>query len=207
MKTIFRTPVHRNIAGSKRAHTLVEMMVTMGVFSFVVIAFVYVNLFGIKQDELAESKLGASDSARRGFNKLALDVRSAKIYQIGNFNGTTFTNIADGNAQIGNAMLLNLTTNLNSCILYYFKTNECQLWRTSNVTPSTMVVQYLTNSMYFSCEDYAGNVRNTRTHKGVINVMLQFAQYQYPLTKVGSNYLYDYYKMQFKLTPHVPDGP
>ena len=41
----------------------------------------------------------------------------------------------------------------------------------------------------------------------MIHTSLQFAEFQYPLTKVGTNYFYDYYKMEFRFTPHVPDGP
>ena len=45
------------------------------------------------------------------------------------------------------------------------------------------------------------------THKNVINVVMQFCQYQYPITKIGPGCLYDYYKMEMRLTPHTPDGP
>ena len=36
------------------------------------------------------------------------------------------------------------------------------------------------------------------THNYLVNVLLQFYQYQYPLTKVGtgSNYLYTYYQLE-----------
>ena len=34
---------------------------------------------------------------------------------------------------------------------------------------------------------------------------MEFCQYQYPLTKVGSNCLYDYYRMQFKVSSHCPN--
>ena len=52
-----------------RALTLVEMMITMGVFGYVILALVYGQILGLRQDELVESKLGASDQARREFRR------------------------------------------------------------------------------------------------------------------------------------------
>jgi hypothetical protein len=41
--------------------TLVEIVVALGIFSFVVIGLVYTHLYGLSQDQLVQSKLGASD--------------------------------------------------------------------------------------------------------------------------------------------------
>jgi hypothetical protein len=208
MKTRFierSAPVGASSKG-KRGHTLVEMMMAMGVFAFVVIACVYVNLFVMLQDEVTESELGASDAARTGLNQLSLDIRSAKLFAIGNYSSGTFTTNAANTSLVGNALLLNLTTNLNECVLYYFQTSAAQLWRTSAVSPSTMIVEYLTNTMQFSAENYAGTVQSAPSYKSVIHAVLQFAQYKYPLTPVGSNCYYNSYEMDLRYTPHVPDG-
>ena len=61
--------------------------------------------------------------------------------------------------------------------------------------------------MYFQAQNYRAATRPTLTHKGVIDVVMQFCQYQYPLTKVGPGYYYDYYKLELHMTPHAPDGP
>jgi hypothetical protein len=197
-----------NTARREQALTLVEMMVAMSVFSLVTIGLVYTQLFALRQDELANSKLGASDSSRRGFNVLADDVRSAKIWQVGNGNLSTFTPIANGTAQQGTALKVNLTTDTNSFVLYYFDTATRELRRRhSGVTCSKLIAQNLTNTMYFRTENYRGDVQTNLSHKGVVNVAMEFAQYQYPLTKVGPGYYYDYYKMEFRLTSHIPDGP
>ena len=43
--------------------------------------------------------------------------------------------------------------------------------------------------------------------KYVIHFALDFVEYQYPLTKVGTNgFLYDRYVVDFRATPHVPGG-
>jgi prepilin-type N-terminal cleavage/methylation domain-containing protein len=209
MKGVFMK--QRHAAGSaarrERALTLVEMMVAMSIFSLVSLGLVYTNLFALRQDELANSKLGASDSSRRGFSLLADDVRAAKIWQLGNGNLTTFTPIANGTAQQGTALKISLTVDTNSYILYYFDTTKGELRRRkSGETGSKLIAQNLTNTMYFREEDYKGVLQTDLSHKDVIYLLLDFYQYQYPLTKVGPGYFYDRYKMEFRLTSHVPDG-
>jgi Tfp pilus assembly protein PilW len=190
-----------------RALTLIETLVTMSIFSLVVIAFIYAQMFGMRQDQLIQSKLGASDNSRRGFDEMANDIRAAKIWSVGNGSEGGFTPVPNGNPQVGNALEIYTTTDRNAYIRYYFDTDAGELYRVrSGEAVPTRIAQYLTNSMYFRAEDYRGNVQTTLNHKGVINVMLQFYQYQFPLTRVGTNFYYDYYGLQFRVTPHVPDG-
>lgn len=201
-------PVVANPARRKQALTIVEMMVAMSLFSLVTLGLVYTHLFALRQDELANSKLGASDSSRRGFNMLSDDVRSAKVWQVGNGGQNSFTPIANGLAQQGTALKVNLTTDTNKYVLYYFDTAAGELRRRkSDATGSKLIAQNLTNTMYFRAENHRGDTQTNWTHKGVINVAMQFYQYQFPLTRVGPGYYYDYYKMEFRLTSHIPDGP
>ena len=195
-------------SATSRAFTLIEMVTTSAIFSMVVLAAVYTQIFGLRQDELAQSKLGASDASRKGFGQMGLDVRSAKIWTVGDIvSSTNFVAIPNGTAQQGTAIQLNLTTDTNSYIQYYFDTNKGALYRQHSGLSRSMIATNLTGTLYFQAEDYKGAVQSSLSHKGVIHVMLQFAQYQYPKVIVGAGYLYDYYKLEFRLTPHVPDGP
>jgi prepilin-type N-terminal cleavage/methylation domain-containing protein len=200
-------------AAGKRAQrqaglTLPEMMVASAVFSLTVVGFVYCQLFGMRHDQLVNSKIGASENGRLSFNQLANDIRAAKIWQIGNGNLSSFTGIPLGTNQQGNALKLSMTTDTNQYYLYYFNTNKCWLLRGhSGSTNVTCLAEHLTNTMYFQAQNYHGDKQTDLTHKGVINVVMQFCQYQYPITKVGPGYFYDYYKMELRVTPHTPDGP
>jgi len=195
--------------------TLVELMIAMGIFSAVSVGLLYTHVFCLRQDQLVNSKLGASDQSRRGFNLLTEDIRSAKIWEIGTSTGggTNFTPIALDTPQQGNALRLSYTTNFADGVQYYFDTNTMSVdgGKLRRYKPasgeSRLIADYLTNTMYFRAEDYRGVTQSNRTHKGVIKVLMEFAQYQYPLTRVGPGYFYDYYKLEFKLTSHVPDGP
>jgi len=198
-----------------RGLTLVEMMITMGVFSMVMAALLYVHMFGLRQDELVESKLGASDAARRDFEQMLRDVRGAQAFEIGNYSGGTFSAIASGSFQIGNALRLGLSAPVYPAtnILYYFDTNtpgNCTLNRIHTGDAAVKVLaSSLTNyggGLIFSSEDFQGTTVSDQNDRRVVHCVIGFAQYQYPLTRVGSNYLYDYYKMEFRVTPHVPPG-
>lgn len=195
------------VAQMQRALTLVEMMVAMTIFSLVVIGLVTAHIFGLRQDQLVNSKLGASDESRRSFNQLTSDIRAAKLWRVGNGSDNTFAPIANGTSQQGNAVQLSFTTDTNSFVRYYFHTGTGTLRRVrSGVSGHTVVARYLTNSMFFQAEDYLGNVKSDLSYKYVVRVRMEFHQYQYPLTKVGPGCLYDRYKMEFRITPHCPDG-
>ena len=192
---------------ARHGFTLVETVVTSAIFSLVVLAAVYTQIFALRQDELAQSKLGASDASRKGFGQLSLDVRSCKIWSVGNVSSTNFVAIPNGTAQQGTAVRLNLTTDTNYYIQYHFDTNLGALYRQHSGQSRTLIASNLTGTLFFQAEDYRGTLQTSTSHKAVIHVMLQFAQYQYPKVIVGAGYLYDYYKMEFRLTLHVPDGP
>lgn len=195
-------------AGQTQAFTLVEMLTTMGLFSLVFIAFISAQIFGMRQDQLVQSKLGASDQSRRSFGKMADEIRATKIWTVGNGDQSSFTAIGNGNALQGNAVQLCLTTNRSIYILYFFDTANGVLYRTHSPANSaiTEIASHLTGSLYFRAENYRGVTLTNKSHKAIIAARLEFRQYQYPLTMVGPGNYYDSYKMEFRLTPHVPDG-
>jgi len=205
----------RNATLGTWALTLVEMMITMGVFSMVMMALLYVHMFGLRQDELVESKLGASDAARRDFEQMLRDVRGAQAFEIGNYASGAFSAVPYGTIQTGNALRLGLSATVypGTNILYYFNTNTpgnftLNRFHTGDIATKT-IASSLTNwggGLLFNSEDYAGQPVSDQLDRRVVHCTIAFAQYQYPLTKVGSNYLYDYYKMEFRVTPHVPPG-
>jgi flagellar basal body-associated protein FliL len=195
-----------------RAMTIVELMVTMGIFTFVMLGLIYSHIFGLRYNQVVGSKLGASDQSRMAFGHLEREIRAAKSYQIGTGTLTTFTADTNGVNQIGSALKLYLTTSTNSFIQYYLDTASRELRRVEtgfsgyDVTAQylTNTSAYVTNSSIFAAEDFAGNVVTTNNYKYLIHVTLQFYQYQYPKTTVGSGSYYDYYKLEFKAAPRAP---
>lgn len=227
--------------------TLVEMMVSVVIFSMAVVALVTVNLFGQFQDELVNSTLGASDQTRVSFNQILDEIRSGVTVQIGSGTYSTFVPLTNG-LQMGDTIQIQPSTNLSNYIYYYFltnvPTNGSWLMRAfmSNslnptnlniVTASTLVstnimAECLTNmditkvgvlttnlvtnsltfeALYFNGSNFAVWTNDPSiysTYNYLVVTLLQFYQYQYPLTQVGSgsNYLFNYYQVQLAATRH-----
>ena len=195
-------------SAGNQAMTLVELMITTAIFCLSMMACLYVHLFGLRQDELVESKLGASDQARKDFNQITGDIHAAKKWQVGNYSGGTFTAIGYGTNQQGNALQVSFTNNFNSCIQYFFTTvgGDNQLCRIhTGDAASTVIASNLTGTLSFTAENQTGAMQTDMQWRYVMHFILQFQQYQYPLTTVGTNSLYDFYKMEFRVTPRAPD--
>jgi len=214
-----KSRVRKNPA-RERAMTLVEIMTAMGVFGLVFMALLYAQMFGLRQDELVESKLGASDQSRKSFELACRDIRCANTTSIGNVSNPlnpagTFTAIPNGTLQQGNAVQLFRVSGSTINIIYYFDTtttpgtNVLRRYHTGDAG-STIIASNLTNyyggTLCFVSERFDGTPVTDLVNKRVIHFTLGFLQYQYPLTKVGTKYLYDFYKMEFRVTPHVSDG-
>lgn len=199
--------------GSKSGYTLIEMMFVSIIIVMVVGALFTAQLVGFRIGQLVDSKSGASDASRKALQQLATDIRSAKMWNIGSLSGTNFTGITSGVMQ-GPALQLCQTTNGSQFTIYYFITNSVNngvMMKTSvaNWNP-VAVCSNLLDDLYFTAELYNGQVQtnsvnNVNNYKNIIHVTLDFCQFQYPLTQVGTNGLYDFYKLDIKATPHLPE--
>jgi Tfp pilus assembly protein PilW len=208
--------------------TLIELMMVMVLMIFVLTAIILANLLGLKENQYMASKAGASNTSRMAINQMMSDIRTAKGFTIGTIgtNFTTGTNFAAyvpntiTSSNQGTALALfpilvstNESINYADYILYVFdlsQTNNSNgiLWRYSSTNQTaTIVASNLINSLYFTTENYAGVTNWGVTYKNVIHTTLQFCEFQYPLTMVGSNYLFNYYRLDCRATPHLPDGP
>jgi hypothetical protein len=198
-------PSRRRAAGV-RAFTLIEMMTAIGVMGLAFLGLLYAQLTGLKYDQLVASKLGASESSRRGFDRLTADIRAAKIWSVGNGDENGYTACGNGTNQLGNAIQLHSTTDTNAFVRYFFDRWTGRLCRSDSETlGATTIADNLTNTMHFRAEKYDGTLAQDLQYKYVIVTTMEFAQYQYPLTRVGPGYHYDYYRMQFRTASHCPN--
>jgi len=202
-----------------QAFTLAEMMISVFIFVFMVLGVIYVWMFAMRFDELSCSKLGASDKSRMSFDMLTSDIRAAKWWKVGTGNDTSFTACVNATNQVGNALKLSSSGDTNSpaYIIYYFDTAASQLCRLSNGVPTIKIIaQSLTNSgtlgngttntsMTFYAEKYDGTRAMDWQYKYALVTTMEFCQYQYPLTKVGPGYYYNYYRIQIKAASHCPN--
>ena len=200
--------------------TIVEMLVTIAIFVMLVTAFISANIFGLRYDQLVCSKLGASEQSRRSFQQLTSDIRAAKIWRIGTGNQSSFVAVSNATLLQGNAIQLNLTTDTNVYVRYWFDTNgpttqpNGRLCRYTSDGQFLVCAQCLTNasglSMIFRGQDYLGgtgtnDVLSDYKYKYVIDAVMEFYQYQFPQTSVGPGLYYDYYRIDLKAASHSPN--
>ena len=59
---------------------------------------------------------------------------------------------------------------------------------------------YVTNDIAFRAEDFRGQVLTNNQNNRVIRMILEFYQWEFPVATVGTNGLYDYYRLQTRIT-------
>ncbi|HTQ51549.1 MAG TPA: prepilin-type N-terminal cleavage/methylation domain-containing protein [Candidatus Acidoferrales bacterium] len=178
--------------------TLPEMMVTMAVFSLAMAAMVGVQIFGLKVYTLSSTKLIATTGGRQLLNKLRDPIRSGSTVIVGSY-GSTFTSIANGTLQVGNALLITSVTNgygvSNSIVFYHKASDQCLYTINGNVT--TKVATSITNDNCFQAEDWRGVVLTNYVNNPVIRIDLGFIQWNF---SGGTSGYYDLYHLQTRVT-------
>lgn len=189
------------------AFTLVELQVAMAIILLVIAGVIGSHLFGLRMEQITGTKLNASDAARKTLNSIVGDIRSAKVVQIGTGNADTFTPVANGVVQQGSAVRIYPSASLSSKIIYYFDSATSTLKRsTNNVASAKVVAEFITNSVVFSSENYAGTTLTADQNNRVIKVNLAFYQLPYPqAVAVGQGQYFDSYQLTAKITPRCPD--
>ena len=187
--------------GRRRGFTLTEVMVATAIFSIVIAGTIGANIFGLRLYQITKAKLGASDEAREAVSRLVNEIRSAKIVRVGSGTAAGFTNVSMGAPQLGNALQIYPTTNTSTYIRYYWDPSDKRFKRMTDSGNSTIVVaNFISNNIVFRAEDHLGTVLTNNQNNRVINVKLEFFQIQYPIVEVGPGGLFDYYKLETRIT-------
>jgi type II secretory pathway pseudopilin PulG len=199
------------------AFTLVEMMMSVGIYLFIFIGvMVAIQLFGLRVYTLASTKLSATAGARKALNQIRDDIREAKTLQVGNLltagSPTSFYAISNTVAQ-GSALQIFQTTNTLPNTIYYLDTSTTTNYlrayvRTSTTTNTITLAGYITNTIIFDAEDFQGNIlTNNLKNNQVYGLTLQFYEWEYPIAIVGGVGLnaYDYYQLRTKICRRALD--
>ncbi len=195
---------HRKGIGRPNAFTLVETMVTMAIFLFVMTGVLTSYMYGLRMFEITKPKLSASDDAREAISKLLNEVRSAKLVRIGSGTLNSFTAVGVNLPQIGSAIQIYASSDTNSFVRYYWDAGEEKLKRLeSGAVTFSVLANAVTNSQVFTSEDWAGNILTNNLNNRVIGLSLQFNQIQYPIMPVGPGNYYDFYQLRTKITRRV----
>jgi hypothetical protein len=192
-----RAPVRR-----EQALTLVELMITLGIFMFVVLGMTSLHLFGLRWNEMVKVKLSASEGARRAVSGLVTEIHGAGIVNIGSGDETGFTNAAFNTVQQGNAIeIYPVKTNSELFVRYYLDAAGHQLKRLQFGAPEpTVIASSITNDIVFTAEDFAGTILSNNFNNRVIGVRLQFFQIDNPFVPIGRGHYFDFYELQTRVT-------
>jgi Tfp pilus assembly protein PilW len=177
-------------AAGDSGFTLVEMMITVMIFTFVVIAVIGLQLVTMRVYTLGATMLSATTNGRQTMNALRDKIRSAKNVYVGTFtptNNASFVQVPNGLPQTGNALEITYTNNAGTNFEVFYQdpslTNICgfsnNVATAYNNTPITVLANYVTNYYCFHAEDYQGDVLTNYQNNPVIHVVMQFYQWEY----------------------------
>jgi len=183
-------------ADAEKAFTLPELLISVGLFSLVVISVVGANLFGLRMFQITENKLNASDGARNAIGKMTDEIRNCKSTWVGNVSSNgVFAGHLNGEQQTGNGLQICKTTNSSTnFIIYFVNPADKSFRRTTSAGVTTILARSLTNSVVFRAQDCLGNVLTNSQNNRVIHVDLEFLQ----AARFGV--VADYYKLETAVT-------
>jgi prepilin-type N-terminal cleavage/methylation domain-containing protein len=184
-----------------KAFTLPEMMITLAIFSLVVIAGLYSHLLGLKMNTFVQTKLQATHKARAALNQTRDEVRSAHAVYVGWGGRFGFTNATDGSNQVGNSLQIYPTTATNTYVRYFTDTtNLTRVEVAGGRTNFQIIASDVTNQIAFHMEDYAGNVLTNAQNDRVVCMIFEFYQFEFAVLQPGKRDFYDYYRLQTKVS-------
>ena len=211
---LFKNIQNRARRRNVRGFTLAEMVITVGVFLFIFTGvMVAVQIFGLRIYTLAATKLVATAGGRQALNQIRDQIREGKLVYVGNCSAPSYSSFAligATNSQQGNALIIYPTTNTAWYSIYYLDTstttNRLIQFNVSNsvTTYTNTLAKYLTNNIVFDARDWQNNIvtnYQSLDNRLLIEVTMQFSQWEYPVAfvgGVGAN-AYDYYQLRTRV--------
>ena len=175
--------------------TLPEVLIAVTVFILLIGGIVSAHIFGLSLFQITETKLNATEAARKAIGKMAEEIQTCKSTLIGNVNNGVFEALLDGQTQQGTSLLIYPTTNNASYIVYFVNPSDQSFRRTtSQPGAATLLADSITNTVVFRAQDYLGNVLTNNQNSRVIHLNLEF--YQPKLYMQGA----DNYKLETSVT-------
>ena len=199
----------RNVCG----FTLVEMVIVAGTVTFLVGAMVCMQIFALRIYTLAATKLTATAGGRKALNQIRDQIREGKMVYVGNCsnaNNSSFYFITNAPQQ-GNALIVYPTTNTTWYSIYYLDTHtstnrliQINITNNSVINYSNTLASYITNNIVFDARDWLNNIttnEQSMDNRLLIEVTMQFSQWEYPIAYAGTNGLnaYDYYQLRTRI--------
>ena len=147
-----------------------------------------------------------SPQARQALGWIEMDVRAARLLDIGSGSAASFAPAQSGAPQEGNAMQLSFTTNNAIYVRYFVDAASSTLYRQlSWETNPRPLAQNLATSQIFSGEDYLGVTQTGENDATVVRVLMNFSQLTYPRVNVGGTNFFESFQLQTRITRRLTD--
>jgi len=188
-------------ASATNAFTITEMMVTVAIFSLVVVAMVSLQIFGFRMNALTSSKLKSTADCLKALDQIRNQILGAtEAVLVGNFNTTnsTFSPIANSQLAIGNAVLI--SNSPVSLATFYVNPATGIFYEFGNATNSQpqALAHSLVNPQPFQAEDCFGRiVRVGSSDHYTVKMTLQFSNLVYSIPTPT----YETYRLESRATP------
>lgn len=189
-----------HIPSLRLAFTLPELMITMALFSLVALVDIYTHVFGLRMNELTQTRMGTGSKTRAALQLLMEEVRTAHRVQIGNGGASSFTEIPIFTAQNGNAIQVYPGSATNVLIRYYLDNGTDQLMKVDTNGVNEVVARGIGNALVFRAEDSFGTILPNNFNNRVIALNLDFYQLDGGGGAIGSGYLYDAFRLTLQVT-------
>jgi hypothetical protein len=206
--------------GRRAGFTIVEMLIAMTAFIFLIAAVVSIQLFAVRIFQLAATKLTATEDGRKTVNFIREQVREAKLIYVGTYSstnaGTGIFSVVGNTNQVGSALFVSPTNTAAFGTIFFQNpatTNLCSVSITNatlDATGATLtgtVGNLATDALFvtnnnnvFQAERYDGTVLTDNSDNRIIHVTLQFSQLEYPVAGIGAGAMYDYYQLHTRAT-------
>ena len=175
-----------------RGFTLPELLISITVFSLLVIGIVFAHLYGLSMFRITETTLNATDDARKTIGKMADEIRTCKDTWVGNVKNGLFAAQLDGEIQQGTSLLISNQANY---VMYFVNPSDQSFRRTTSTVGSAIVIaESITNTVVFSVKDHLGNVLTNNQNNRVIHLNLEFYQAKRHMQVA------DYYQLETSVT-------
>jgi len=202
MKIILST---RNLKRST-AYTLLEIMMSTGVMSIALMAFLFSATQGGKVAELVGGKLSYTLDSQFFLSKIVPNIREAKNVEVGLWSAGTFTPITDNSYRLAHAIRVFTTTNQANYTIYYLDPADETLRRhNSGDLSSTRLIGTVTNTTPFSKEDFAGNLLTNDPSVYVLGIHLEMKDVVFGELMGDGTSQFDNFRLSTKVTRRMAE--
>ena len=190
----------RTQSSGRRAFTLPEVMIASSLLLLVIGGVLVGNSFGMRMLGIVQPKLLAHEESVRIIRRLSNDISESKFARVGNWDGSSFSGIADGSFKQGNAVQLYGSFDTNEFIQYFHDAGDNMLKRMTNGGSSEVVAAAVSNDQVFAAEDYQGNILTNERPRITISAFLDFYELSGSGTPIGTNSYFTSYALNIKVS-------